>query len=128
MALKECNDATRLIHHSDRGVQYCYNDYVTILSSEKIQISRSENGELLENAVAERVNGVLKDALLEERYEGFEIAQKGVAKAISVNNSLRPHSSCDMLTPKQAHQKTGALKKHWKTYYKKKEVTTAGPY
>ena len=125
MALKGCKEVTQLIHHSDRGVQYCCTDYVTMLNQEKIRISMTENSDPLENAIAERVNGILKDELLEERYASFETAQKGVAKAVSVYNSLRPHSSCGMLTAQAAHQQKGALKKHWKTYYKKKEVAMA---
>lgn len=126
MALKGCKDVSRLIHHSDRGVQYCCNDYVAILNREKIKISMTENGDPLENAIAERVNGILKEELLATSYSSFELAQKGIAKAVSVYNSLRPHSSCDMLTPQAAHQKTGTLKKHWKNYYKKKEVVMTG--
>ncbi len=72
----------------------------------------TENGDPLENAIAERVNGILKDELLQEKYNSFEEAQKSVAKSISVYNTLRPHSSCAMLTPQAAHQKTGLLKKH----------------
>ena len=87
----------------------------------------TENGDPLENAIAERVNGILKDEFLQEKYDSFEEAQNSVAKSISVYNVLRPHSSCDMLTPQVAHQKQGVLKKHWKNYYKKKEVIMAAP-
>ena len=127
MALNNCNDATKLIHHSDRGVQYCSQDYVKLLADRGIQISMTENGDPLENAIAERVNGILKDELLQEHYDNFEEAQKSVAKSICVYNTLRPHSSCAMLTPEQAHTKEGVLKKHWKNYYKQKEVVMAVP-
>jgi transposase InsO family protein len=127
MALSNCNDTSRLIHHSDRGVQYCSTDYTEILDSNNIQISMTENGDPLENAIAERVNGILKTELLQEAYRHFEYARTGVAKAIMIYNSLRPHSSCEMLTPLNAHQKEGRLKKHWKNYYKKKEVEMPGP-
>jgi len=122
MALSNCASFDNLIHHSDRGVQYCSADYVKILQEKNIKISMTENGDPSENAVAERVNGILKDELLQTKYPCFETAQKSVAKAITIYNVLRPHSSCDMLTPNEAHLKTGALKKHWKNYYKKKEV------
>lgn len=125
MALSNCNDTENLIHHSDRGVQYCSTDYVKILDDKKTKISMTENGDPLENAIAERVNGILKDELLQEKYNDFEEVQKSVAKSISVYNALRPHSSCDMLTPQMAHLQTGILKKHWKNYYKKKEVAMA---
>lgn len=127
MALDNCTDTSNLIHHSDRGVQYCSTDYVKILNDKKVQISMTENGDPLENAIAERVNGILKDELLQEKYSRFEDAQNSVAKSIAIYNTLRPHSSCDMLTPETAHQKEGILKKHWKNYYKKKEVDMAAP-
>lgn len=87
----------------------------------------TENGDPLENAIAERVNGILKEELLEQKYPDFKTAQQGVAKAIVIYNALRPHSSCNMLTPQMAHLQTGKLKKHWKNYYKKKEVEMAAP-
>jgi len=122
MFIKNCTDTSNLIHHSDRGVQYCCADYVNILEKKTIKISMTENGDPLENAIAERVNGILKEELLEVKYDSFEDAQKSVARSIAIYNSLRLHSSCDMLTPIQAHEKEGELKKHWKNYYKKKEV------
>jgi putative transposase len=122
MSLKSCTDTGNLIHHSDRGVQYCCADYINILEKKTIKISMTENGDPLENAIAERVNGILKEELLEVKYDSFEDAQKSVARSIAIYNSLRLHSSCDMLTPIQAHEKEGELKKHWKNYYKKKEV------
>jgi putative transposase len=50
-----------------------------------------------------------------------------VARAIAIYNSIRPHGSCDMLTPNEAHKKEGELKKNWKNYYKKKEIERAEP-
>ena len=127
MAIKNCSDTKNLIHHSDRGVQYCCADYVKLLQNKNIKISMTENGDPLENAIAERVNGILKEELIQAKYNSFEDAQKSVAKAIVIYNSLRPHSSCSMLTPNEAHKKEGELKKHWKNYYKKKEVVMAEP-
>lgn len=127
MAVAGCADCSRLIHHSDRGIQYCSLNYVDLLQENHIKISMTENGDPLENAIAERVNGILKEELLQEQYPDFRTAQLSVAKAITIYNSLRPHSSCDMLTPQTAHLQTGVLKKHWKNYYKKKEVTMARP-
>jgi len=127
MAIYDCSDVEQVIHHSDRGVQYCSFNYVEILQSHHIKISMTENGDPLENAIAERVNGILKEELLERKYSDFKTAKKEVAKAIVIYNSLRPHSSCDMLTPQIAHTQKGKLKKHWKNYYKKKEVEMAAP-
>jgi len=119
MALKSCKNTKYLIHHSDRGVQYCSKDYVKMLTKNGVKISMTENGDPLENAIAERVNGILKQELLRDKYDGFEAARKDIAKAVAIYNSLRPHLSCDMLTPDEAHQKTGELAKKWKNYYKK---------
>ena len=127
MALKQWPHTTQLIHHSDRGIQYCCTDYVNKLSANNVRISMTEQSDPLENAIAERVNGVLKTELLQTSYPCFENARKEVANAIWVYNSLRPHGSCDMLTPQTAHQKEGRLKKHWKSYYKKKEVDMPAP-
>jgi putative transposase len=123
---KREKQSNRLIHHSDRGLQYCSNDYVKLLNDNFIDISMTQTGDPLDNALAERVNGILKDELLEEVYPDFELAQSAVALAISIYNYQRPHSSVDMLTPAKAHEKTGELKRHWKNYYsikKEKEVT-----
>lgn len=127
MAIAGCPDCSQLIHHSDRGIQYCSHNYVDLLQANHIKISMTENGDPLENAIAERVNGILKEELLQQQYPDFKTAQLSVAKAITIYNSLRPHSSCAMLTPQTAHLQTGVLKKHWKNYYKKKEVTMAAP-
>lgn len=122
MALKNNPLRDKLIHHSDRGLQYCSGDYVRLLQDNHIRISMTQNGDPLENALAERVNGILKDELLEASYSSIAEAQQGIAMAISIYNHQRPHSSVDMLTPIIAHTKTGELKKHWKNYYKRKEV------
>jgi transposase InsO family protein len=127
MAIAGCSDCSQLIHHSDRGVQYCSLKYVDLLNGYHIKISMTENGDPLENAIAERVNGILKEELLKQKYTDFKAAQQDVAKAIVIYNELRPHSSCDMLTPQRAHLQTGILKKHWKNYYTKKEVSMAEP-
>ncbi len=125
MAIKSCGDVTKLIHHSDRGVQYCSNDYVKILQKNKINISMTENGDPLENAIAERVNGILKDELLEDKYSTHQIAQDKIAVAVSIYNYERPHSSIEFLTPVEAHKKTGQLERKWKNYYQQKENTAA---
>jgi transposase InsO family protein len=127
MAIAGCPDCSKLIHHSDRGMQYCSLNYVDLLQANHMKISMTENGDPLENAIAERVNGILKEELLQQQYPDFKTAQLSVAKAITIYNALRPHSSCNMLTPQTAHLQTGVLKKHWKNYYKKKEVITAAP-
>lgn len=125
MALENNPLADKCIHHSDRGIQYCSQGYVELLRSNNIQISMTESGDPRENALAERMNGILKEELLEACYPNFEEAKKALMPAINIYNDQRPHSSVDMLTPAIAHDKTGELKKHWKNYYtfkKRKEV------
>jgi len=127
MALTGNPDCKNLIHHSDRGVQYCCDEYVKLLQNNTIKISMTENGDPLENPLAERVNGILKSELLEEVFVDFKIAQQAIAVACSTYNHLRPHGSIDNLKPIEAHQRTGELNKRWKNYYqinkqKRKEV------
>lgn len=112
----------RLVHHSDRGLQYGCNDYVNQIKDNHISISMTQTGDPLENAIAERVNGILKDELLEEVHPDFETALNSIAIAISTYNHLRPHCSIEMLTPVQAHQLNRPLKRTWKNYYKRKET------
>lgn len=121
MALSGNPQPGRLIHHSYRGSQYCCADYVGILEKRYIKISMTQTGDPLENALAERVNGILKDELLEKQYQNFEQAQQAIAIAISTYNHHRPHSSIDMLTPVEAHMREGELKRRWKNYYSPKK-------
>lgn len=120
MALQSNPDRDNLIHHSDRGVQYCCDEYVKLLQDNTIKISMTENGDPLENALAERVNGILKTELLEEVFSNYSTAQREVAIACSTYNHLRPHGSIDNLKPVEAHQLTGKLNKRWKNYYAEK--------
>ena len=120
MALKQIPKGSEgLIHHSDRGVQYCCGDYVKILNKNHVQISMTENGDPRENAIAERVNGILKDEWLNQiRLKSIEEAIKELKRIVLIYNSCRPHSSLDMKTPEYAHSQSGVFKKRWKTYYK----------
>ena len=119
MALNNNPVLGKLIHHSDRGSQYCCSDYVQILNDIYIKISMTQNGDPKENAIAERVNGILKDELLDKVYLDYKQAVKGVAVAISTYNHQRPHGSIDYLTPYEAHFRSGELKRRWKNYYSK---------
>ena len=121
MAMGNTKDVSKLIHHSDRGVQYCCDDYVKMLKSNSIKISMTEKGDPLENAVAERVNGILKIELLEKSYSNFSDAQNAIAVAISTYNFLRPHNSINNLKPVEAHLLSGTIPKRWTNYYQKKQ-------
>ena len=78
----------------------------------------TENGDPRENAIAERVNGILKDEWLNQmKLESLEEAIKALKRIIAIYNSCRPHASLDMKTPEYAHNQSGEFKKRWKTYY-----------
>jgi transposase InsO family protein len=108
MAIKSRqNETSRLIHHSDRGVQYCSDDYQKVLLKNKIQCSMTNNGDPYENAVAERINGILKQEFVIDTYHAdLDIMRKIVKEAIEVYNNKRPHYSNQMLTPKQMHSQS----------------------
>ena len=113
-----------LIHHSDRGIQYCSADYVEILKKERISISMTQSGSPYDNALAERVNGIIKNEFFPKRvYQNHKEAEKALSKIINIYNSKRPHSSVNYFTPDQAHHQMGILKKQWKRYnrFKKPE-------
>ena len=96
--------ASELIHHSDRGLQYCSKLYTDCLKENGIKISMTENGDPYENAVAERVNGILKDEFgLSDKFENIMQAKELTSQSIKIYNELRPHLSCSMLTPNQMH-------------------------
>lgn len=123
MALEELPEGHQLIHHSDRGVQYCSNAYVELLQKNVIQVSMTENGDPRENAVAERINGILKEEWFNrEVICSLEKGRERTGEIIRIYNEMRPHMSNDYLTPQQAHQQNGTLRRRWKTYYKKKEL------
>ena len=109
-----------LIHHSDRGSQYCCKEYVDLLNSKHVAISMTERGDPYENALAERMNGIIKGEFnLYSSMESFENTYERIVRSIEAYNEIRPHGSCDNLTPSQAHKKDGELKKRWKNYQKK---------
>jgi putative transposase len=103
-----------LIHHSDRGVQYCCSEYIVLLESYGIQISMTEKGDPYENAIAERINGILKTEFhLSKSFQSFDDAKQATDEAIRKYNEIRPHASCDYLTPSAAHKQSGKLKARW---------------
>lgn len=120
MAIGSCSNTEGLIHHSDRGSQYCCNDYVGVLQENKISISMTQSGDPRDNAIAERVNGILKNELLENVYTDVQTARLSVVRAVNTYNYLRPHTSLDMLTPALAHSKVNQLKRRWTSPYHRK--------
>lgn len=104
MAIRQCPDTEALIHHSDRGIQYCSHDYVNLLKKAKIKISMTEENHCYENATAERVNGILKQEYgLDDTFSSERYAAKAVKEAICFYNTERPHWSLKLATPQQVH-------------------------
>lgn len=104
----------KLIHHSDRGFQYCSDDYIKMLTDNNIQPSMTEVYDPYENAIAERVNGILKDEFdIGEGFINLQQASKEIKYAIETYNTFRPHFSCQKLTPQQAHDFGNYKLKKW---------------
>ena len=96
-----------LIHHSDRGYQYCCDDYQEVLNKRKISCSMTESYDPYANAVAERVNGILKQEFLLEKYNvNLPHMKQLVRNSIQIYNHARPHHSCYMKTPEQMHRQS----------------------
>ena len=113
--------AEGLIHHSDRGSQYCSSAYVKTLKSKDIKISMTENGDPLENAIAERVNGIIKgEYLFDYEIKSLSKAKKVLKSVVQLYNEERPHSSIGNAVPSQAHCNNTdiEIKRLWKNYYK----------
>lgn len=119
---RKCTSMFKLIHHSDRGIQYCSSAYIELLQKAEIDISMTQSGSPYENALAERVNGILKNEFYPRRvYQNYKEAKKQIDRNVLNYNTVRPHSSIDFLTPDAAHLSSMKLKKRWKKYpYKNK--------
>ena len=104
-----------LIHHSDRGLQYCSSGYINILIKNSIKISMTENGDPYENAIAERINGILKyEFLIIDGFRNHLEAIEVIKQSVGIYNNERPHLSCEMLTPNQTHLQQEIVIKKWK--------------
>jgi putative transposase len=100
MALAKARPADGLVHHSDRGIQYCSNQYVDELKKHNIKISMTEENHCYENAIAERVNGILKDEFyLDQCFFSKESAIIATDNAINIYNNKRLHLSLGYRTP-----------------------------
>jgi putative transposase len=94
MALKNREYTHKLIHHSDRGLKYCCYNYIRLLVANIVEISMTENGDLYENAIAERVNGIPKVEFgLDRVLQSHEQLKQHVDYAIEIYNTCRPHYS-----------------------------------
>ena len=109
-ALKMANNrrmsSTKLIHHSDRGLQYCSSVYQAELSENQITPSMTDGYDCYQNALAERVNGILKsEFLIYKCNNGMEL-ETLIKESIHTYNNQRPHLSLNFKTPNFIHEKT----------------------
>lgn len=110
--------SSRLIHHSDRGCQYCSNEYVSELNKYGVSISMTQSGDPLENAIAERANGILKvEWLYKMAIATRDECQSVLERIIRFYNTERPHMSVGMQTPESVHQQEGFQRRCWKNSY-----------
>lgn len=107
-----------VIHHSDRGIQYCSTAYVNLLRQHQAMISMTHNGDPYENAVAERVNGILKTELISRSYPDISTAAAHILRAITIYNHCRRHSSLNWQVPEVVHHQKGPQIRRWKNYWK----------
>jgi transposase InsO family protein len=105
MALRDLPIGMHPTHHSDRGSQFCSHEYVKELKARNLPISMTEENHCAENALAERVNGILKqEYFLKHEFRTLEQARQAVEEAIHLYNTRRPHRSLQFRTPDQVHQ------------------------
>jgi putative transposase len=104
MALRQRQTSQPLVHHSDRGIQYCSSHYQAIHRRHGITCSMTNGYDCYQNALAERVNGILKTEFLLQRPADLEQARRMVAQSVHIYNHERPHSSLKMQTPDAVHR------------------------
>jgi len=115
----------QLIHHSDRGLQYCSDEYQRILNKRNLKCSMTESYDPYANAIAERINGILKHEFIQMvKVDSFEIMDSLVKESINIYNTQRPHLSCQMNTPTQMHQQNKLKRKTYKKLNLSKNVFT----
>lgn len=116
-ALAQKPTETIVMHHSDRGIQYCSTEYVKLLQQNNAMISMTQSGDPLENAIAERVNGILKTELISSFYDDIEQAALHINRCIIIYNFKRRHSSLNWQIPADVHLQKGPQIRRWKNYY-----------
>lgn len=105
MAIKNRKTKLPLIHHSDRGLQYCAAEYQQLLNKGNITPSMTDGYDCYQNALAERINGILKDEFLIQTYTPEQLS-KIINQSIKTYNSYRPHLSLKYKTPNFIHEKS----------------------
>jgi putative transposase len=124
-ALAQKPPETIVIHHSDRGIQYCSTEYVALLQQHHTMISMTQNGDPYENAIAERLNGILKGEFISRHYDTIDNASNHIARCITIYNYKRRHSSLNWQIPDDVHKQQGPQIRRWKNYYQNNTKTKA---
>lgn len=111
MALRGCSATKDIIHHSDRGIQYCCHAYTDLIEAKQMRMSMGEAGNCYDNAIAERVNGILKDEyLLDSEFLHLKHAEQAVRQAVYLYNNKRPHWSLNLRKPADVYSEKRSLK------------------
>ena len=121
-ALEQKPPETIVIHHSDRGIQYCSTEYVALLEKHHALISMTQSGDPLENAIAERVNGILKMELIKPYYDTIDEASLHITRCVIIYNYRRRHSSLNWQIPGDVHLQKGPQIKRWKNYFYRNNI------
>lgn len=104
-AYQTASDFPQLVHHSDRGIQYCSNSYTDLLKQKGIKVSMAAKGNCYENALAERVNGILKNEFnLDHKFKTKQLAINTTKQSVYIYNNIRPHWGLSLQTPNECHQ------------------------
>ncbi|MGY6648332.1 IS3 family transposase [Wenyingzhuangia sp. IMCC45574] len=115
----------KLIHHSDRGFQYCNPTYTRYVEDNNIIMSMTEQYDPYENAIAERINRTLKyEYGLKNVIKNLKLAQKITNKAVKIYNNHRPHFSLNLCTPEYVHKNKNVDYKSYRKNKKKLELLT----
>lgn len=105
MAIDTREYKTQLVHHSDRGYQYCSKEYIRVLVGNGIQISMTENSDPYENALAERMNRTIKEEFITmKKLTNIQVVKQLIDETVRLYNQYRPHLSCDFMTPNVKHK------------------------
>lgn len=109
-AISQCPRGAKITHHSDRGLQYCAPVYTSKLLKHEFTISMGDAGNCYDNAIAERVNGILKQEYgLDGTFKAKADTYRAVKNGIKSYNYTRPHLSLGLKTPDQVHQEAGLV-------------------
>jgi putative transposase len=104
MALRSRQSRLPLIHHSDRGIQYCASAYQRLHEKHGVTCSMTDGYDCYQNALAERINGILKTEFLLHRPEDLTDARRMIAQSVAIYNEERPHQALQYKTPDEVHR------------------------